>query len=99
LVASSGPLLRTAIVNVTVSPTFGAVLFTDFTTWMSADAPLIVTPEESLVGSGSVWFSAVFLAMLTIGPGTLPSTVAAMASVTVLPLAMLPMVHTPEAEL
>ena len=88
-----GPLFTATTVKVTFWPTFGVALLTALLTEMSVDWPVTVAEALSLEGTGSLWSSAPFVAVLVIVLA--PVTVAVTWRVAAAPLASEPMFQTP----
>src|SRR5262245_49929679 len=92
--AGLGPRFVTRTVKMTVSPTSGSLLSTDFSTARSAaGTALVVAALESFAVTGSGSVSPVLTARFVNVPG--PVTVARMSSRTVAPDATSPTVHVP----
>src|SRR5450759_929006 len=96
-VASLGPLLVAVIVKVTLAPTFGVVLSTPLVMAMSAATGLMLALAVLLPATGSVCNSAVLVAVLVVGDVVF--TLATMERVLLAPLARVPTVQSPVAEL
>src|SRR3984893_13556516 len=96
-VALLGPLLVAVTVNITLLPNAGVGLLTDLAMAMSADTGVTVALAELLPATGSVWSSAVLVAVLVAGAVVL--TVARIERVTLEPFASAPMFQTPVPEL
>src|SRR5262249_7724733 len=97
LVAASGPSLISLSVKWIVSPTFGVGLSTDLARTRSAFCGVSRAPALLLPVFGSNWSAPLIVAVLKVGFWL--ATLAWSVRVVVAPLATIPTVHAPVAEL